>query len=125
MEDDKKGFLRETYEVFTAYVDDRLLLLKIQAAEKSGKLVAALVTMMVVMLSVFFILFFVSMMGGYYFAELTGSAFYGFSIIAGIHVFLLLLFLLLNKGVFSGRIIDRVIRIFFESREPLPSDDDE
>lgn len=100
--------------MFTEYVDDRMLLLKIQAAEKSGKLISAIIKMAVVALFIFFILLFVSIMGGYYFAELTGSMFYGFSIVAGIYIFLLLVFLLINKQFLSKRIMNTVIRIFFE-----------
>jgi hypothetical protein len=114
MEENKNDFFEDTYELFTNYVEDRVLLLKIQAAEKSGKLISAIVTLAVVALFVFFILLFISMMGGYYFAELTGSTFYGFSIIAGIYVVLLLIFLLLNKTVISRRIMNMVVRIFFE-----------
>lgn len=114
MEETKKDFFEETYGVFTDYVDDRMLLLKIQAAEKSGKLISAIIKMAVVALFIFFILLFVSIMGGYYFAELTGSMFYGFSIVAGIYIFLLLIFLLINKQFLSKRIMNTVIRIFFE-----------
>ncbi|PBQ33049.1 hypothetical protein CNR22_15105 [Sphingobacteriaceae bacterium] len=112
--EEKKEYFEETYELFTNYVDDRMLLLKIQAAEKSGKLMSAFITMAVVALFTFFILLFVSIMGGYYFAEVTGSTFYGFSIIAGIYILLLLIFLVLNKQVLSQYIINTVIRIFFE-----------
>lgn len=114
MEETKKDFFEETYGVFTEYVDDRMLLLKIQAAEKSGKLISAIIKMAVVALFIFFILLFVSIMGGYYFAELTGSMFYGFSIVAGIYIFLLLVFLLINKQFLSKRIMNTAIRIFFE-----------
>lgn len=114
MEENKKEFFEDTYELFTEYVDDRMLLLKIQAAEKSGKLMSAFITMAVVALFTFFILLFASIMGGYYFAEITGSTFYGFSIIAGIYIFLLLAFLLINKKILSRYIIDLVIKIFFE-----------
>lgn len=128
MEEPKKGFFEETYGVFTEYVDDRMLLLKIQAAEKSGKLISAIITMAVVALFIFFILLFVSIMSGYYFAELTGSMFYGFSIVAGIYIFLLLVFLLINKRFLSKRIMNTVIRIFFERsavETDLNSEEDE
>lgn len=114
MEAGKQDFFEETSDVFKDYVEDRILLLKIQAAEKSGKLVAALFTLAVVCLFSFFILLFVSIMGAYYFAGITGSTFYGFSIIAGIYLLLLLLFLMINRQFLSKRIIDMVIKIFFE-----------
>ena len=60
-------------------------------------------------------------MGGYYFAELTGSKVAGFGIIAAIYVFVLLVFLVLNRSVFSKRINNLVIRIFFE-RSPSETD---
>lgn len=114
MEETKDDFFEETYGIFTNYVDDRILLLKIQAAEKSGKLMSAFITMAVLALFSFFILLFVSIMGGYYFAELTGSMFTGFSIVAGIYILLLMVFLVVNKQILSKYIIDLVIKIFFE-----------
>jgi hypothetical protein len=114
MEENKKDFFEDTYSLFTDYVEDRILLLKIQTAEKSGKLLSALMTIAVLALFSFFILLFISIMGGYYFAEVTGSMFYGFSIIAGIYIVSLLVFLLVNKQVLSKRIMNMVIRIFFE-----------
>ena len=128
MEKTKKDFFEDTYGVFTEYVDDRILLLKIQAAEKSGKVVALTIKMAVLALFVFFIMLFLSMMGGYYFAELTGSMFYGFCIIAGIYVVLLLVFLVLYKNVLSKRLVDLVIKIFFEkssTEAALMNEDDE
>ena len=114
MEEAKKDFFEETHSLLSDYVDDRILLLKIQTAEKSGKLISAMVRLAVVSLFSFFIILFVSIMGGYFFAELTGSMFYGFSIVAGIYIFLLIIFLTLDKQVFSKRIMNMVIKIFFE-----------
>jgi hypothetical protein len=128
MDETKKDFFEDTYGVFTEYVDDRILLLKIQAAEKSGKVVALTIKMAVLALFAFFIMLFLSMMGGYYFAELTGSMFYGFCIIAGIYVVLLLIFLVVYKNVLSKRLIDVVIKIFFEkssTEAALMNEDDE
>ena len=127
MEETKEDFFEETYEIFRNYVDDRILLLKIQAAEKSGKLMSAFITMAVLALFTFFILLFVSIMGGYYFAEITGSTFTGFSIVAGIYVILLLVFLVVNKQILSKYIINLVIKIFFERsavETDLNKDDD-
>ncbi len=114
MEDKETDFFGDTHTLLTDYVDDRMLLLKIQAAEKSGKLISTLVTMAVVAIFCFMILVFLSLMGGYYFAELTGSKVIGFGIIAASYVFVLLVFLLLNRSVVSKRINNMVIRIFFE-----------
>ena len=125
MNDTHKDFFEDTHSLLSNYVNDRLLLFKIQAASKSGKIIASLFTLIVIALFSFFILFFVSMMGGYFFAELTHSTFYGFSIIAGIYVFLLLIFLI-NKKSISNKIINSVITILFEkSSNDLDLEEDE
>jgi hypothetical protein len=128
VKENEKDFFGDTYSLFTNYVDDRLLLLRIQAAEKSGKLAGALIKMVVTAFLVSLILLFISITGGYYFAEITGSMVYGFGIIALLHIFLLSVFLLLNKQFISKRVMNMVIRIFFE-RSPneleLNEDDDE
>jgi hypothetical protein len=124
VEPEDKDFFEETYTLLTNYVDDRLLLLKIRAAEKSGKLAAIIVKLAVTLFFIFFIFLFVSIMGGYYFSEITGSQFYGFGIIAGIYVFLFLMFLLFRKQI-SRQVMNTVIHVFFErSAGEINSNDD-
>jgi ABC-type glycerol-3-phosphate transport system permease component len=128
MQESNNDFFEDTHALLTNYVDDRLLLLKIKAAEKSGKLVSAVITFLIVAFFIFFILLFISIMGGYYFAEVTGSTFLGFSIIAGIYFVLFLLFLAMRKQLVSKRINNHVIKIFFEksaNEMELNSQDDE
>lgn len=114
MDEKQNDFFADTYKLLTTYIDDRLLLLKIQTAEKTGKLISSLLTLIISLLLVFFMLFFISMMGGYYFAELTGSQFYGFAIIVGIYFIVLIGFILLSKKYLSKIILNKVIRVLFE-----------
>ena len=123
MPEKEEDYFDRTYEVIKDYTEDRLLLLKIQAAKKTGKLISKLIFIAVSAMLLFFLLLFVSMMLGYYFAELTGSLFAGFSIVAGIYFVLFLLFVLLFRNFISVRIMDMVTDIFFENNEG--GDDDE
>jgi hypothetical protein len=113
METSKGDFFQDTYKLLTDYVDDRVLLLKIQAAEKTGKLAAALIKLMVVGLIFFFIVLFFSVVGALYFSELLGSYLFGFGMMLAIYVLLLLIYLLLNRYIFSKKIMNSVIQVFF------------
>lgn len=125
MPEKEEDFFDETYELLKNYSDDRLLLLKIQAAKKTGKAMSKIVFIVIAAMLLFFLLFFVSIMMGYYFADLTGSMYKGFSIVAGIYLALFLLFVVLFKSFISGRIMNMATAIFFEKNEQYESEDDE
>ncbi|MDF2435956.1 MAG: hypothetical protein K0Q95_332 [Bacteroidota bacterium] len=110
-----QDYFEKTSDLIKNYTEDRILLLKIQAAKKTGQLSSKLIFFIVLILLVFFLLFFVSMMGGYYFADLTGSLYKGFSIIAGLYLLLLFSFLILYRKYISIKIMDMTTRIFFEN----------
>lgn len=117
MKEEQKNFFGETQELVENYVKNRLLLFKLQTAEKSAKLVSLVFTGLILALLCFFILFFLSIMAGYYFAEKTGSMFYGFGIVTAIYLVLFLLLLYLRKKFLNKYISDTVIRVFFDSTE--------
>lgn len=114
MQDQNEDYFEKTSDLIKNYTDDRILLLKIQAAKKTGKIFSKLIFSIVSVMLVFLFLLFVSMMGGYYFADLSGSLYKGFSIVAGIYLLLFILFILLFKSYFSVRIMDSITKIFFE-----------
>lgn len=123
--ENEKDFFEDTYQVLTNYVEDRILLLRIRAAEKSGKLAAILVKMAFVLVFVFFILLFASLTLGYYLSELTGSTTRGFGILTGSYLVVFLLFLVINKQFISKWVINTVIRVFFEKTQAeLDADND-
>jgi hypothetical protein len=116
--EEKKGnkdrFFAETEELIETYVKNRLLLIRLDATEKGAKLAAHFVTGMVLGFLFFFILLFLSIMAGDYFAELTHSQFYGFAIIAGFYVVLLIILLLIRKRYIFPYIINLVIKTVFD-----------
>lgn len=115
--ENENDFFNDTYNVLTNYVEDRLLLLRIRAAEKSGKLAAILIKLAVVVIFIFFILLFASLTLGYYLSQLTGSLVRGFGALTGFYLVLFLLFLLINKQFISKWVINTVIRVFFEKTQ--------
>lgn len=114
--DKKPGFFEETEEMVEKYVKDRMLLFKLQATEKAANLVALMVSGIVIGMIGFFILMFLSIMAGYYFAELTGSLFYGFGIITLVYIVLLIVLVVLRKKILHNFVANTVVRIIFDKQ---------
>lgn len=104
------GNLRKELE---AYIGDRLLLLKIETAEKAAIITAMLTTLMLTTIIGFFAIFFVSLMLCLVMAEVLGSIYWGMGLVAGTYVILLGLVVFYRKKI-QHWIIDRVIKIIFD-----------
>jgi hypothetical protein len=120
-----ENYFEDTYKLLKKYTDDRLLLIKIQATKKTGKLISKLIFISISAILFFFMLFFLSFTLGYYFAGLTGSMVYGFGIVAGIYFLIFLLFMLLFRNFISVRIMDMVTGIFFDNTDEQELYEDE
>lgn len=122
-EEQETSFFKESRQQLEQYVQDRVLLLKLQMVEKVSQLIALLFTGLTLALLAFFILLFVSIMAGYYFANITGSLYIGFGIVAMFYIILFVLIVSLRKKVIEKHIIDAVIKIFMD--KSASDDDDE
>lgn len=125
MENKSEEYFDETYELVKKYTEERLLLLKIQTAKKTAKITSKVIFIFIAAILLFFVIMFLGLMLSYYFAEKLNSNFYGFSIVAGMYFTLLLLFIIVYKAYFSGKIMDMVTGIFFENDPNTLDDDDE
>ena len=114
MEREETSFFEESRQHLEGYIQDRLLLLKLQTAEKTARLAGVLFTGIVLALLSFFVLLFLSIMGGYFFASLTGSLYWGFGIIAFFYLLLLTLVVKFRKVLIEKWVADTIIKIFFE-----------
>ncbi|MCU0333582.1 MAG: phage holin family protein [Chitinophagaceae bacterium] len=92
---------------------DRLLLAKMEAAEKTALLSSRLLISMLAGGLGLFVLLFFSLMAGYYFGQLFGSLFAGFATVAGIYLLLLVLLLTVWRRPLQRRIENTVIRTIF------------
>ncbi|ULQ56511.1 phage holin family protein [Flavihumibacter rivuli] len=117
MENEQQDYFSSLEGKFGEYLQNRLLLMKMQAAEKSSRLAGILVALLVLLLVGFFVLIFISIMAGYLFAELTGSLFYGFGIITAIYILLFILVLVFRKKYIEPLVTNTVIRVLFEKDE--------
>jgi len=111
---DQKKFFEESKDAIKRYLQDKLLLLKLQLTEKIAKLISVMFTCLMIAVLIFFIILFLSIMAGFYFASLTGSNFWGFGIVAAFYLILLIIIIILRKRVLQKSIINMIIAVMFE-----------
>jgi membrane protein YdbS with pleckstrin-like domain len=99
------------------YVKDRLLLLKMQAVEKISQVAAKLFSALIIAMLGFLVLLFVSLMAGYFFADITGSFYIGFGIVAAFYLLLLLLILKLRKRIIEKKVADEIVETIFDKTD--------
>jgi hypothetical protein len=106
----QENFFTESRELFQKYVEDRLLLIKLQVVEKISGVAAMIFAGVVMILLSFFILLFVSLTACYFFASLTGSLYLGFGIVTAFYLLLLLVILAVRK-----KLIKKIAGIFIKT----------
>ncbi len=121
----QENFFAESREKIEEYIEDRMLLLKLRATEKISKLIGVMFATLLIVVFVFFILLFLSNTAAYYFAEITGSQYWGFGIVAGFYIVLLIVIILIRKKVIERYITNTVVNIFFERNEHNDADENE
>lgn len=113
MEKEEQFFTASKKQV-QQYVQDRLLLMKLQAVEKTSQLAGKLFSALIIGVLAFFILLFLSIMAGYLFADLTGSLYIGFGIVAAVYIILLIVILTLRKTLIEKKVINEIIDTVFD-----------
>lgn len=116
----EENFFGESKQKVEEYVKDRLLLLKLEAVEKISRLAGSLFAGLLIALFSFFLLMFLSIMLGYFLGELLNHMFWGFGIVAGLYLLLLVVVIVFKKHLFERPIINIVIDIFFEKKKEKP-----
>ncbi|MEJ7735939.1 MAG: hypothetical protein WKF97_00820 [Chitinophagaceae bacterium] len=117
MEADKAGFFKATQQLAEEYVKERLLLLKLQTAEKTARLFAVVFAAFIFGFLSFFVLLFLSLMAVFYIAGLTGSIYYGLGIMTAFYSLLLFLCIYFRRQWLYKFFSDLVVRLFFENTE--------
>jgi uncharacterized membrane protein YdjX (TVP38/TMEM64 family) len=113
------SFFTDTRNELEAYLQDRLLLIKLQTVEKTSQVAGKLFSALIIALLSFFILLFISIMAGYFFAQVTGSLYIGFGIVAAFYIILLLVVLKLRKQVIERRVTDEIIQTIFDKTDDI------
>lgn len=114
---EKESFFVHVKEMIEEYVDDRLLLLKMQATEKAAKSASvAFITVIVLFLSLLLFMI-ISFIAGYYLSVWVGNYPAGFGILGGIYVLLIFVMLIVHRKYTAKMVADKVVKFSFESKE--------
>ena len=119
MQTDKPGFFKDTQQLVEEYIRERLLLLKLETAEKSARLASVVFTSMIIGVFGIIVLLLLTAIGCFFLKEITGSWYYGIGIITLIYVVILIILVVLRKTVLHKHITNFVIRLFFEKTEEI------
>jgi len=113
----EKSFFADIKEQLEEYVEDRLLLLKLQATEKAAKASSVVVVIIAVLFLSLLVCMVITFIAGYYLSAAVGSYGGGFGILAGIYVLLIFLLVYIHKRYTGKMISDKVVKFSFENKE--------
>lgn len=113
---DEYGFFSDTKKELESYLSNRLLLFKMQAANKFARTIAKIIVVMLLILFFFACLLFLSITAGYFFSTLTGSFTYGFGIVTGVYL-IFFLFMLVYRKKMDKSIANLIIKTLLKKDE--------
>ncbi|MBG9376343.1 phage holin family protein [Panacibacter sp. DH6] len=117
-------FFADSKQKVKEYIQNRMLLLRLEMVEKTSKLVSVMFIGLLIAILSLFILLFLSFMAGYYFAALTNSLYLGFGIVCGFYILLLVFIILGGKKLLQKFITNTVIETIFDQTADNDDDDD-
>lgn len=109
---EQADYFQDTKKRLKQYIDQRILLLRLQATEKVSRIAAAMVTVVVIVVVALFLLIFASITAGYWLADLTGSLTAGFGIVALFYLVIFLFVILFLRKILQNFIINKLIDLF-------------
>lgn len=114
---EKPGFFVEIKEMMDDYVENQVLLLKLQATEKAAKLSSSLFLVLIITFFSLVIFMIISFIAGYYLSQLVHSYPGGFAILGALYIILMYLIISVHKKFTSKKIEDQVVKFAFENKE--------
>ena len=110
---DNPNFFNEAKQELEDYIQNRILLAKMQVADKVSDKVAAGALMTILGVLLVFALIFGGVMAAYYLTDLTGSLVKGFGYVAAFFLGLALLVLIFRKAI-AGGVRNSIIKNLFK-----------
>jgi polyferredoxin len=117
METNKQGFFKEIQHLAEEYIRERLLLLKLQTAEKVARMAAVVVAGAFIGIFVIIVLLLLTFLACYFFEQLTGSWYYGVGIVILFYLILIAFLVYLRKTLLYNFVSNSVIKMFFEETD--------
>ncbi len=112
--ENEDNFFSESKDKLEGYINDRIMLIKLQAVEKTSRLAGAFFTIIILGLMAVFILLFLSLSLAAFLATILGSLFWGYGIVAIFYIILAIVVVALRKKVIEKSMTNFLVNILFE-----------
>lgn len=119
METEKTGFFVETKELLEKYIQDRMLLVKLQVAEKAADFASNFYILLPIAFLAFIILLMMSFLAGYYLTILFNNALAGYGTVILFYIILLFGLVHMHKSRWKKKVADKVVEKIFEKKEDI------
>lgn len=108
---EEQDFFKDTKQKLQQYVQQRILLLRLQATEKVSRIASAVITSVLIVVIGLFLLIFASITAGLWLGSITGSLITGFGIVALFYFIVFLFILIFLKKILQNLFINKLIRL--------------
>ena len=113
IQDNINEHIKDVKKDFESYLEKRIDLFKLHLVEELSRFTAGFALKLGIMYLLLFVLLFISLAGALFLGELLGSYGWGFAIVAGFYLLLVLVFSFLRRTCIERPLIRTFIRMFF------------
>ncbi len=111
---EEANYFEETKLKINQYIKRRILLIRLQIADKASRIASGLVTALVIIIIGLFVLIFGSFAAGYWLGELTGSVAAGFGIVALFYFLIFLFVIIFLRRISRNFFVDKFIKLIYK-----------
>src|SRR3569832_2323206 len=115
MEDESKSSFEELVESLKEYFNIQKKILKLEAAEKASEFFSEAASMIIIVGLFFAVFFFLSFALAYGLCSLLDSMFYGFAIVAGLYLFIAIIFFRGKERILKTPMMNMMIKNIFKN----------
>jgi hypothetical protein len=111
---EEQDFFKDTKQKLQQYIQQRILLLRLQATEKISRIASAVITSVLITVVGLFLLLFASVTAGFWLADITNSLIAGFGIVALFYFVVFLFIIIFLKKILQNLFINKLIRLLYK-----------
>jgi hypothetical protein len=121
--EEKEGFFSESKKLLEQYIQDRILLLKLEVSKTAATASASIANGVLLALFGLLALIFVSITLGFVFTRITGSFIWGFGIVSAIYIALIITVIVARKWL-TKKVANAVISSIYSKKKEEKIKDD-
>ncbi len=107
----EQNFFKDTRSKLQQYMQQRILLLRLQVTENASKIASAIITTALLVIIGLFLLIFASITAGLWLTHVTGSSVAGFGIVALFYFIVFLFIVIFLKKILQNFFINKLISL--------------